>query len=459
MHISTGGFRIVPRPRDVESSYSLLVVDQEGLPHLILTDFYAELEQGITSGAARTYLNVLLPYFSWLAITPRCRERGDRWDSSQESIQISIRDYLRQQLGCLVDHRDTYEIVKLTAKSPQTVRVFLAALKKFYSYAIKFGRYPAPHPLKERTSDLIHQVQEKPPSAISYQMPSFSGIEVPPLRYPSENYFRLVQEQWVPTTIDDPDLHRQLLAGATSTRLCLRDWLIVRIAYESGARISEILGLTIGDWRVRGFRQEAVAASKGSGGRRVKFLRFSPETVKLLHHYVEGERKTLDSQQRGLHELTDLDPLFLSRRRRAYRYQGFVPHWKALCQAAGITLRIHGLRHWHTTQAMRWIYETTSNPVELHQRKSELVRYMAWHRPETLIAYDHYFQISHYLEILDQLHQQFDAATPSDTPPQRSGTPEITISRHAVRPSRSAAAEPAQGSWDRLLALGGRQEA
>lgn len=369
MCASIGIFRIVQRPPGVESFYSLLVVDQEGLPHLILTAFYAELEQAITLGAARTYLNALLPYFSWLSSNPRRRERGDRWDGPPEMVQVSVRDYLRQQLGCQVGPRETYEVVKLTAQSPQTVRIFLAALKRFYSYAIKSGGYPAPHPLKERMSDLIHQAQETATTAVSHPMPSFSGIHSPPRRYLSENYFRLVQEQWIPTTIDDPDLHRRLLAGASLANLSLRDRVIVRIAYESGARISEILGLTIGDWQVRGFRQEVVAASKGSCGRRVKFLRFSPETVKLLHQYIEGERKALDPQQRGLRELTDHDPLFLSHRHAPYHYQGFVPHWKALCQAAGIAMRIHGMRHWHTTQAMRWIYATTANQFELDQRK------------------------------------------------------------------------------------------
>jgi integrase len=40
--------------------------------------------------------------------------------------------------------------------------------------------------------------------------------------------------------------------GFQLVQLSLRDQIVVRMAYESGARIREILRLTVGDWRKRG---------------------------------------------------------------------------------------------------------------------------------------------------------------------------------------------------------------
>jgi hypothetical protein len=46
---------------------------------------------------------------------------------------------------------------------------------------------------------------------------------------------------------------------------------VTRLLFETGGRIFEVTGLTLGDWAIRGLTREATAASKGSHGRRVKF--------------------------------------------------------------------------------------------------------------------------------------------------------------------------------------------
>ncbi|MBO0790285.1 MAG: hypothetical protein J2P36_04975, partial [Ktedonobacteraceae bacterium] len=49
-----------------------------------------------------------------------------------------------------------------------------------------------------------------------------------------------------------------------------------------------------GDWIARGLLQEANAFSKGSHRKRVKFLRFSSDTGKLLRRYFDEERRLHD---------------------------------------------------------------------------------------------------------------------------------------------------------------------
>ena len=135
-------FRVVSRPPDISSRYTLVVVDGDGRPHIPLTRFYDETKQAISDGATRTYLNVLMPYFTYLATDNWRRRRKDRWDSPPEAVQESVRDYLVQCLHCKVRRHGSYEIVALSVKSPNTVRLFLAALKQFYRIMRRANWYP-----------------------------------------------------------------------------------------------------------------------------------------------------------------------------------------------------------------------------------------------------------------------------------------------------------------------------
>src|SRR5258706_5524587 len=125
-------FRLVRRPVNINSSFSLIVVDGIGQPHLSLTTFYHQLNQQLADGTARVYLNCLMPFFTYLTTDEWRQQRSDQWDSPPSAIQEAIRDYLVYRLGCKVQPKSTYAFVKLTAQSPNTVRLFLAAIKQFY---------------------------------------------------------------------------------------------------------------------------------------------------------------------------------------------------------------------------------------------------------------------------------------------------------------------------------------
>ena len=404
------GFHLVRRPKGIVSPFERIVVDGQGHPHLALTQLYQQLRQELSDGTAHTYLQALLPYFSFLEADPWRKQRQDRWDSPPESIRESVRDYLLKQLHCKVRRYGMYEVVKLSAQSPSTVRVFLSALKRFYASAIFTDEYPYVHPLTNPVVHLLEEVDrdETETRRSNPKMPAESGIEVPESKRSSDNYFRLVDDKWRPEPIDDPSLHLRLITGFKQANMSRRDQIIIRMAFESGARISELLALTVKDWQKRGGQQEATACSKGSHGRRVKIIRFSMETAKLLHLYVNEDRVRVDPQHRAFAQLSDHDPLFLSARRKPYSYDAFIPHWERLCRTIGIDLNIHGLRHWYVCQMMRLIHEMAQTPGEVERRKEEMVRYMAWRSPETLQAYEHYFQAIQHAQIQDVLHQQLD---------------------------------------------------
>jgi integrase len=351
-----------------------------------------------------------------------------------------------------------YEEVSLTAHSPSTVRIFLAALKQFYSVMRQLGQYAHPHPLLDTTTQPLLEAEQEELQATSQRatMPQWSGVEEPVGYSPSENHFRLAKDEWIPHPIDDPDLPKQLVAGFKRATLCLRDQIVTRIAFESGARIGELLRLTVGDWRARGSNQEARACSKGSRGRRVKVIRFSPETARMLRQYINTDRATLDLGQRRLELLDDHDVLFLSQRGKPYTYEAFKPHWYKLCAVLGLDLNIHALRHWYTTQAMKVIAETAKTSAEIELRKEELVKYMAWRSPDTLRAYEHYFKSIQHYSIQNQVHQRLaeDMATYTQMKTKQA-LPETPLKQTPV--FKSAPEHSDSDGWTTLLALGGAQ--
>jgi len=192
--------------------------------------------------------------------------------------------------------------------------------------------------------------------------------------------------------------------------------------FETGGRIFEVTGLTLGDWANRGLTREATAASKGSHGRRVKFFRFSAESATLLRRYFDGERRKYDLKNWRLadywrahgDESTDLNevPLFLSTRGTPLTAKSFrETYWAPACKAAGLDADPHQARHWYVTMAVRTIHETSSTEGEIHRRIRELIEYMQWRGGEqTMAAYDHYFDAARHADIQDQLHERLRIA-------------------------------------------------
>jgi hypothetical protein len=111
------GFRTVSRPRSVASSFDLIVVDSDGLPHLPLTAFYARLQEELSLGAARTYLCVLLPFFTRATSGPLQARSQYRWDGPPEQVRALVRDYLLHGLGCAVQRLHAHEEVRATEHS------------------------------------------------------------------------------------------------------------------------------------------------------------------------------------------------------------------------------------------------------------------------------------------------------------------------------------------------------
>lgn len=167
------------------------------------------------------------------------------------------------------------------------------------------------------------------------------------------------------------------------------------------------MDLTIGDYRKRSDIHELAAMNKGSFKRRIKFVRISPETLKLLIKYVNTERRLSSSSQTKFNDLPDDEPLFLSSRGTDYTYTAFYWNWSKFTKQAGIKLNPHKARHWFVTSMLRGIYETSDTAGQIEDKKKQLVEYMKWRDPETLLIYEHYYDEQKFRDLHEKLQENY----------------------------------------------------
>jgi integrase len=200
----------------------------------------------------------------------------------------------------------------------------------------------------------------------------------------------------------------------------VRDECVIRLLFESGGRISEVVGLSIGDWIIDGLSVHSRAFDKGSRGDRVKVLRFRPGTAKLLRRYVDGERRRYDPDGRGLHDyarlgergVVDLQqvPFFLTRRGTPLTPKTFrQTTWNPACAAAGIAADPHQARHWFVTACVREIFATSDRGGDVQRGKEALIAYMGWRSGEQVLrAYEHHLKTEVAAAIQDRVHASMD---------------------------------------------------
>lgn len=396
-------------PKHIESKYQLLVF-KENQPFLPLSDYFHDCLGRIDKSSATSYLNCLLPFFKWLDEHSNYQGERVQWNENAEKIRVAVEDYLMHEMKCKIRDNDSFRFVNLTSKSPNTISRFLSALKSFYKAMIHLNHYVYSNPLIDGQA-LLHQYKEdlngvrlaKP------KMPSVAGTEEPVKhRRLTDSYFKIINEEWQPQIIDDMDLPYQIYQAGKKVNWSQREMIISRMLFETGARASEIIELTVGDYRNRKSHQEVITFNKGSHGKKVKFLRFSKDTVKRLFHYIETERKAVDKDHFGFHELLDDASLFLSLNGTPLTYHAWYYHWNKAMKANELSLNPHKARHWFVTSRLREIYNISTNDAEIQRRKNELIKYMKWKNPDTMNVYEHYFNEEKHREAHDQMLKQME---------------------------------------------------
>lgn len=408
------------------------IVGENGLPDVALTVFANELYRSLSTSSVRGYVREALSFVNWCGRDRVTQARGWHWHAEPPQVRHAVRQYLTVAAECRITIRpDTLGLkasyVNVTAGTRINVGLLLVALKKLYDVLSDHGLYPFANPMvHERARQTMSEVRRHRREAMRTltgraPMPAISGVDTPPtdLRL-SENYFRFVRTQWQPQSIDDPDFPRAVYAAGQRYGWSLREQCIPRLLFESGARVSEVVALTAGDWAVSQFLNRFRAYNKGSHGRRVKTLVVSHQTATLCRRYVDDVqhgRCAVDPARLTLRTLTRLArqspaqldhlPVFLTARGTPMTAKLFRDHyWKPALRAAGLDADPHLARHWFVTNALRHLERGARDEAVLARRKQELIEYMAWRSGEqTLRAYEHIERSDSFQRRLSAIHR------------------------------------------------------
>jgi len=463
-----------------------------------MTVFACRAPGAVADWTARVYTYAVMPYMAFLDTDEWERRAGRTWDNPPDAVRQSVRAYLRDYLSCKIERRRdrekkdrVYQLVSTNARTyPDTdirpmVRSFLAGISLFYNVMIETKRYHHPHPLEGVRADTIEDAQKGLTELMAWldrndddaphdgdypTMPQQSGTAPTPPRHGrlTDKYFVLAREEWMPQAVTDKALPGLIDAAGRKSGWKERDRIVATMLFESGGRISEVVGVTLGDWATSDFGKEMSAFNKGSHMKRKKFFLISEKTRDRLKAYVDGERRACDPDG-----CTLADFMALARRRNAplslYRVPLFLTnsgtrltakhwrdyYWTRMCQAGGIDVDPHQARHWYVTQAIEKIHEDERKGEKtVKEGEAELIAYMKWAwGEETLKAYNHYFDAARHADTADAVHAKVAAATEE-------------AARHRRRPGRPRkdgarlqAQRPAVGAADtdleELFSLGG----
>jgi integrase len=415
-----------------QGDFPIQVVRADGLPEVYLTIFANDLRRSLAPGSVRGYIRELLIFANWTLSDSVAALNRWRLYGEPREVRNLLREYLTVVGECRIAQRpDTLGLrvtyVNVTSQTGINVRLLLASLKKLYEILIDRGLYSFANPLiHEDAAQALAEFRRGEREAIRAAngrapMPAVSGVDEPSAKLRlSENYFRLVNREWQPKSIDDPDFPNRVYAAGQEFGWSLRELCAVRTLFESGARISEIFDLTAADWSTSHFMNRFLARSKGSHGCRVKTLMVSNPTAKLYRRYFDdgaAGRCALDaggltvaslssmlrSAPAKLHEIQ----IYLTARGSPMSASLFRDHyWKPALKRAGIDADPHLCRHWFVTNALRHIESDAKTDAELCRHKEELIQYMAWKSGErTLKAYEHVQRGASFARRLRKIHE------------------------------------------------------
>jgi site-specific recombinase XerD len=178
-----------------------------------------------------------------------------------------------------------------------------------------------------------------------------------------------------------------------------RDQMVLLLLRQTGARLSEIVEMTVGGYRKACHAGQALVRNKGSHGREEKTIYFTPVIEQQLQKYIQVERAAHDPQgRRRLAELDDSDALFLTERGTPYDRDAFYYHWNKLFEPAQkhfkkqdrVQFSPHDIRHLHVTTNMAKIKRSAQGDQGLEAELKDGFRLlMGWRSQETMDIYTH----------------------------------------------------------------------
>jgi len=379
--------------------HAVIFVDQRGLPLVALTEWYRWCGERKALKTRDTYASCLLRWHTYLL------QRGIAWDAPCDQLQGALVSYHTTALGCQVEPDRGFGQVKITSTGvtplrDSTLGVLRAAVRNFYAVLIEEDLYRDANPM---TSALLTRLETTRREHIANAgAPDHAGIRDPRLgrrrtpafvRQPTAHW----RVDWQQTTADvATGIHVDIRAMIAHPSISARDRAIILLLLHTGARVNEIVRLSVGGYQAGGVTGEALVRNKGSRGREVKMIFFgqAPSVQRALADYLMRERPGWDRGGRQLHAVAAHEPFFLSARGTAYTEDAFYQHWyrlyRAIAHQCPRHFSPHDLRHLMVTECLRLAREQCAGDGEAYLRaKKGLEALMDWCSPRTVEIYDH----------------------------------------------------------------------
>jgi integrase len=459
-----GGGSVLQLVRVKGSSYRYHVVGSDGLPDEPLTTFIEEQRHSLAEGSAALYARELLAFLNWCESDAISVRNGWNAFGPIAEVRQLVRQYLSVAASCKITVRPDQLGLKVayvneSAGTHINTRVFLCALRRFYDFLTERSGYTDANPLAVTGySAAVRELHRSRQAVIREMigrnpMSAESGVDPPTDIRLSSNFFRCAGREWLPESIDDPLFPRVIYTAGRKYGWGLREFCITRTLFESGARISEVIGLTAADWAVSRFLNQFSARNKGSLGIRTKRLVISHGLASLYRRYFDDPqsgRLGCDPHHLSMNDLQKIlsdnpdrlckVPLFITERGTPMTSNLFRDHyWRPALRAAGIHAHPHQARHWFVTNALRTVEATAAGEQDQRRRKEELIRYMKWRSGEKMLrAYEHVDRETQFItKTLPVIHaemkrlereaaddQRHDAVTPA---PERAPDPDLAL--------------------------------
>ena len=261
-----------------------------------------------------------------MVVTARELERAFRLEQ--------FRDYLALEAG----------------SSPHTVSNYLRDVRRLVGYAAAKGAHHPEDVTSVQLREFVYALKDLglAPATIRRQISAvrtyyrFLVGEGRAARDPSERLERPSQWRRLPTVLSVPEVERLLSAPNTDEPLAIRDRAVLEFAYATGARVSELVGLTLQDLRY----EDGVARISGKGSKQ-RVVPVGRRALGAVALYVREIRPRFDRGKGG-------GIVFLNARGTPLSRVGAWSIIKRAARLAGLTKPVtpHTLRHTFATHLL-----------------------------------------------------------------------------------------------------------
>ena len=400
--VSLSGLKKLAPPSG--SPYPLFIVDAKGQPVFFLCEWYCCRKEADPGRTPDTYLDMVLPWAGFLL------RHGYAWNDPPERVQFFLAEFLREDLACFVTPGGRGEetwFVETTGNSPlskSSLGVLLAALTSVYDTLIAAGYYAYPNPL--RSQRMVDLKREHIRQVKNAGAPDHAGIRGESWRetnraFPTNRFRQRRGKVWEPGVVLEPDAVQQRMRSTIDFMVkhatFQRDQVILLLIRQTGARLSEVVEMTVGGYRNARHSGQAFIKNKGGRGREEKTIYFTRSLDRHLLDYIRTERAKYDSHGRKrLEDLADHDPLFLTRTGKPYTRSAFYYQWNKLFAHAQqqfkkeeqVEFTPYDLRHLRVTRTVTNLRKEAKGDRAVEAELLEgFQQVMAWRSPETMEIY------------------------------------------------------------------------